>query len=160
MYYTVSNNFLSEILSQWKHEARNLAETIIKGYVNPNEASMNTLTWYNIAPWRKTIITNRPQTIDYPIPHQGFIANTLAYPIPLERLKDVIEFNNNLLIDFLNHEMTSRSDDPALNILNFNFIHEILTNQIKVDEAKKLYENEFLAYKSGKLSSYTTKLNF
>lgn len=159
-YYTVNPAYLYAILADWQTTAREIAQRLIEKYVNPNEATMTNLIWYNNGIWQKTLVTNKPITINYPFEHVGYITNVIKYDFTLDDIPKIITYNPHIIFDFTKQEIYSRSDNEALNILNLNLMHEVIKNEKTTYEAKALYQKFFAEFKKGKENIYTKELIF
>ena len=52
----VPNLGVTNIITGWPDDAKEIAQNIIRKYGEPDEATPSMLVWYNNGPWKRTIV--------------------------------------------------------------------------------------------------------
>lgn len=148
------------MLEGWPDVPRKAARTTIERYGPPNEGTPFRLIWYRNGPWKRTEVTRDEIVHNFPTPHTDFITNWIDYRVPPERFADLARFDGSCLLDRTAGEVGARCDTEAANTLTLNLVHEIVTGQRSVDEARGLFAEALSAYTLGRPSPYAERLLF
>lgn len=152
--------FVASILDKWPNPQREVAEKMIETYGLPNEAMYSKLTWYYNGPWKRTEVQLDEIPHKFPAPHTDYVSQFINYRIPAERASEITAFDGSVLIDRTRGEVGARCDMEAMNILSLNLMHEIITNQRTVAEAREKYAEQAAAHMVDREAPYTERLLF
>jgi hypothetical protein len=129
-------------------------------YGPPNEATPTKLFWYNNGPWKRTIVTSDILIHNFPAPHSDYITQWIDYKVPVEMYDAIARYDGSCLVDRTAGEAGARCDSEAANTITLNLMHEIITGQSSVEEARKAYADSMMAYTMGRPAPYAEQLQF
>ncbi|MFD1849787.1 hypothetical protein [Oceanobacillus bengalensis] len=153
--------FVQEILRSWSGQPLQTAKEMIQKYGYPHEATMNSLTWYNNGPWKRTILHRETVPHNFPHPHQDFLEQTIDYKVPIHLYDDLAAFDGSAYLDRTKGEVSAMCDKEAMNILSLNVLNDIVTGKRDVEGAKMfLAQTAYMYLKQNTPSAYTERLLF
>jgi hypothetical protein len=157
----MNQNVIEQILSHWEGLPRETAQQMIKKYGLPYEATINRLIWYQNGPWKQTEITRYSVPHNFPTPHQDFLEQTVNYRVPVELADEITWFDGSVYIDRTVGEISARCHKEAMNMLSLNLVHDIITGQRTVAEARLFYAETAEKFaKHQQTSPYTEQILF
>ncbi|HVM38371.1 MAG TPA: hypothetical protein VM265_08295 [Sphingomicrobium sp.] len=133
---------------------------MLRQYGPPNEGTAYRLIWYYNGPWKRTEVTRDEIAHNFPAPHTDYITNWIDYPVPVELATELTRYDGSCLIDRTAGEAGARCDSEAANFITLNFMHEIVSGQKNVDEAREAYAEQMSAYLLGRPAPYAERLLF
>lgn len=151
---------VKNIIVGWPVVTREMAEKIIDKYGEPDEATPSLLIWYHNAPWKRTIIYRDALNHNFPLPHYDGIEQFVNYEVPMEKACEIAAFNGSLIIYPTRGEMSSCSDDEAVNVLALNLAHDIMQDKKTFEQARHYYAKYIIEYLQHRLPTYMEKLLF
>jgi hypothetical protein len=149
-----------KIIDDWPTMAKKSAEQTIDQYGNPNEATQSRLIWYNNGPWKRTIVYRDEVPHDFPQPHTDVIENFIDYQVPNEKFNDLARFDGSVIVERTKGEVSARCDMEAANILALNLMHDIVTDRLTVEQARRQYGESMAAFMVNRPAPYTERLQF
>lgn len=149
-----------QIAAGWPEAPKLGAEKLLQHYGAPNEATPTKLFWYRAGPWSRIKLTADELVHNFPTPHTDFLSQYVFYPIPLDRIADLVAFDGSVLIDRTRGEIGARCDDESMNTLTLNLAVEIIEGKRSVDDARKLYAETASAFMMGRDAPYAERLLF
>lgn len=158
--YRLSEEEVAELTRDWPEAPSNLVEQMLRQYGPPNEGTPARLIWYNNGPWKRTELTRDEIAHNFPAPHTDYITNWIDYPIPIELASDLTRYDGSCLIDRTAGEAGARCDSEAANFITLNFMHEIISGQKTVEQAREAYAEQMSAYLVGRPAPYAEQLLF
>ncbi|MGH7639012.1 MAG: hypothetical protein ACREOK_15285 [Gemmatimonadaceae bacterium] len=158
--HSVEPGVTESIIAAWPEGPKMAAQALVARYGAPNEATPTKLFWYNNGPWKRTELTSDMLVHNFPTPHVDFLTQWIDYRVPLERLSDIARYDGSCLVDRTAGEAGARCDSEAANIVTLNFMHEIVTGQKAVDEAREAYAESLTAYTMGRPAPHSERLLF
>lgn len=63
----------NEVLQEWPKDQRNVAQTIVDKYGEPDELTPSVLIWKNNGPWQATVVTKNATKHTFPMPHTDLV---------------------------------------------------------------------------------------
>jgi hypothetical protein len=157
----MNQNVIDQILTHWEGLPQETARQMIKKYGLPYEGTINRLIWHQNGPWKKTEITRYTNPHNFPTPHQDFLEQTVDYRIPVELADEITWFDGSVYIDRTVGEISARCHKEAMNMLSLNLVHDIVTGQRTVADARMFYAKTAEQFaKQNKTSPYTEQLLF
>lgn len=148
------------LLEGWPNPPLHAAHQMIEQYGPPNEGTNFRLIWYYNGPWKRTEVTRDEIVHNFPTPHTDYVTNWLDYRVPPERFDEVGLFDGSCLVDRTAGEAGARCDSEAANMVTLNLMHEIVTGQRTVEEARHAFAEAISAYTLGRPSPYAERLLF
>lgn len=158
--YRLTEAQVEELTSDWPQAPRFAIEQMMKEYGPPNEGTPGRLIWYNNGPWKRSEITRDEIDHNFPAPHTDYVLNWIDYHVPVELADDITRYDGSCLIDRTAGEAGARCDSEAANFITLNFMHEIVTGQKTVEEAREAYAEQMSAFMLGRPAPYAEQLLF
>ncbi len=156
--YEVPEEELESVLLDWPAAPKKTVELIIEQYGLPNEATPTQLIWYHNGPWKRTVITKDEGQHNFPTPHTDYIAQTIDYFVPVERLTELGRFDGSVIVNRTSGEVTAACDAEPLNILALNLMHEVAADGLSAEGARTRYADEAAAWSMNRPAPLTEKL--
>lgn len=150
----------SQILGEWPKESREAAKLVIDAYGEPDETSESQLIWHGRGPWKRVIATKQFYRHDFPAPHIDCVESVLAYRVPPDKCSALAQFDGSVIVERTAGEVSARCHDEQANFLALNLMHDIVTDEKSVEEARAYYAKEFADYRRKKPTPYMQKLRF
>lgn len=150
----------SEIIESWPEESREAAQLVIDTYGEPHETTDSLLVWHKTGPWKRIIATKEYYEHTFPAPHYDSVETVLDYRVPTEYFTRLAGFDGSVIVERTVGEVSARCHDEQANTLALNLMHDIVTGQKDVDEARVYYATEFLDARRKKPTPYMDKLHF
>jgi len=97
---------------------------------------------------------------NFPAPHSDYITQWIDYKAPVEMFDAIGQYDGSCLVDRTAGEVGARCDSEAANIITLNFMHEIVTGKLTVEEARKVYADTVMGYSMGREAPYAERLQF
>jgi len=150
----------SKRIEQWPEEAREAAQLVIDRYGEPDEATPTQLVWHRRGEWKRIVATKAFHRHDFPAPHFDSVESVVDYRVPVERFTPLAEFDGSVIVERTVGEVSARCHDEEANRLALNLMHDIVTGEKNVDEARAYYAKEFADYRRKLPTPYMEKLRF
>lgn len=129
----------SQVIQNWKPEAKKAAQKVIETYGEPDEVTDRRLVWHDNAPWKRTEVINEEIEHNFPMPHHDMVYQTVDYDVPVEKASELLEMTGSLIIDRVKGELTARCDKEEANFLSINLAHQIVEGEITSEEGREKY---------------------
>jgi len=150
----------AEILATWPGESREAADAVIKQYGEPHESTESALTWHKVGRWKRVVAQKAFWEHRFPAPHMDSVETFVDYRIPGEQYTPLAQFDGSVMAERTTGEASARCHDEQANSLALNLMHDIVTGQKTVAEARDYYGVEFLNARRKQPTPYMDKLNF
>jgi len=150
----------SEIIKAWPEEAREAAQLVIDQYGEPQEATPTVLTWFDAGPWKPVLASKVFYEHQFPAPHYDSVESVIDYRVPAEKATELTQFDGSVIIERTAGEASARCHDEQANFLALNLMHDVVTGQKSVAEARQYYATEFLDARRKQTTPYMEELRF
>jgi hypothetical protein len=150
----------SEILKGWPEEAREPAQLVIDKYGEPHEATESLLIWHKVGPWKRIVASKAVFRHNWPRPHWDAVESVIDYTVPVEYITPIVEFDGSVIVKRTAGEASAQCHDEEANTLALNLMHDIVTGQKSMQEARDYYAKEVLDYRRKKPTPYMNELRF
>ncbi len=151
---------VTNIISGWPDDAREMAENIIHKYGEPNESTPSMLIWYNNGPWKRTIVYRDTVPHNFPFPHTDGVEQIIDHEVPMEKGCELAAFDGSVALHCTRGELSACCHDEESNILAINLAHDIIRDKKTFEKARKSYVQAMIAYRQHKPTPYMEKLQF
>ncbi len=158
--YTVDPAAVEALIADWPDAPKRGVRQMLAQYGPPNEATPTKLFWYRNGPWKRTIVTRDVVTHNFPAPHSDFLTQVIDYRVPPERFDEIARFDGSCLVDRTAGEAAARCDSEAANTITLNLMHDIVTDRTSVEEARKTFAEQMVAYTLGRSAPYAEGVQF
>jgi hypothetical protein len=149
----------AEILATWPGESREAADAVVKQYGEPHESTESALTWHKVGRWKRVVAQKAFWEHRFPAPHMDSVETFVDYRIPAEQYTLLAQFDGSVMAERTTGEASARCHDEQANSLALNLMHDIVTGQKTVAEARDYYGVEFLNARRKQPTPYMDKLN-
>jgi hypothetical protein len=150
----------SETIENWPEEPREAAQLVIDKYGEPDEACPTVLTWHHAGPWKRMLASKTYFDHRFPVPHTDSVESVIAYRVPPEYFTPLAEFDGSVIVERTAGEVSARCHDEEANNLALNLMHDIVTGEKGVEEARAYYAKEFAGYRRKEPTPYMEELRF
>jgi len=150
----------SEIIKSWPEESREAAQLVIDTYGEPQETTPTLLTWLDVGPWKRVLAANVFYDHQFPAPHYDSVESVIDYRVPPEKATELAQFDGSVIVERTAGEASARCHDEQANFLALNLMHDIVTGQKSVADARQYYATEFLDARRQQPTPYMDKLRF
>jgi hypothetical protein len=151
---------VEQLIAGWPAPQQNVARQMLAKYGPPNEATPTRLFWHRNGPWTRTELTSDAVTHHWPAPHTEFLTQYIDYRVPPEMAHLIAMFDGSILVDRTRSEVVARCNSEAANVLGMNMVHELVTGNRTVEEARHTSEQSTVAYNGGRAAPYAERLLF
>lgn len=148
------------VIKSWKEQPRAVAQTMMKKYGAPQEVTAQRLVWHNNGPWKRTVLINEEIDHDFPMPHKDMLRQVVNYSVPPEKFDELAMYDGSVIVDRTRGEISARCDKEPANFIALNLAHGVVTGKLGVEEARKMYADQIIAFATGKPAPMATKLVF
>lgn len=145
-------------VQEWPHESRQAAELVIDQFGEPDEVSRNELTWYGVGPWKRVVATRWFEHHNFPLPHVDCVECVIDYRVPAEKMADLAIFDGSIRVDRTAGELSVRCRSIASDTLKINLVHDIVTGNRSVEDARAYHIEEVLNATRGNPTPYRSTL--
>jgi hypothetical protein len=149
-----------QIIDEWPLPQKKVAQQMLTKYGPPNEATPTRLMWYQNRPWKRTEITSDVVEHHWPAVHTDFLTQTIDYRVPPQMFSAVAEFDGSIMVDRTKGEVSARCDSEAATVLGLSMVHEMVTGKRTVADARRISQENTVAYNLGRDVPYAERLLF
>jgi hypothetical protein len=150
----------SEVIENWPEESREAAQLVIDKYGEPHEATESLLIWHRVGPWKRVEALKVFHEHNFPAPHFDSVEYVIDFRVDPRSVSSLVEFDGSIVVGRTVGEVSARCHDEEANFLALNLMHEIVTGQKDVAEARGYYAKEFLDVRRGSPAPYMEGLRF
>ena len=150
----VAMETVDQIVSAWPDIPRDVAQTVIKAYGPPQEATPSRLIWFNNRPWKRTILYRDVVQHDFPMPHPDLLEQVIDYQVPPESFDELAQYDGSVIVERTKGEISARCDKEPMNFLAINLANDVATGARTVEEARQFYAETAMAFKNGQSDPY------
>jgi hypothetical protein len=127
------------VLADWPAKPREVAETTIAKYGQPDEVTASMLIWHQNGPWKRTVVHREEVAHDFPKPHTDIVEQFIDYQVPTDKVDDIVAYDGSVVVKRTEGELSARCDNEAMNFLALNLAVEIASGKKDVAEARAAY---------------------
>lgn len=144
---------VSNIIDKWMDEPKKAAETMIKKYGQPNEASATHLTWWGNGPWKWTKVENVEIPHKFPAPHHDLLQQAIDWKIEPKWFTAIAEYDGSVIVERTRGEVSARCDKEEANFLALNLTHDIVSGKRSAENARAFYAETIKQLMANKLDA-------
>lgn len=145
----------------WPEASRTAATEMVKKYGQPDETTSELLIWKsNIAPFKAIKVHKTVYSHKFPLLHQNALEHVVEYKVPTDKVDNVLQFNEAIIIDKNKGLMSSFADSEPMNVLSLNLADEVIQGQMSSESARVKLGKETLDFMNGNKTAYTSVLSF
>jgi hypothetical protein len=150
-----------QAIATWQAKPKEVAQTMIGKYGQPQEVTANRLIWHNNGPWKLTELVNEEIPHDFPVPHKDMLVQMINYRIDPGKADELLEYDGSLILERTKGEIGARCDKEEANFLAVNLAHDVVTGKRSVGDARAFYAASMAELmKTGKKNDYLQGLRF
>lgn len=145
----------------WPEASRTAATEMVKKYGQPDETTSEMLIWKsNIAPFKAIKVHKTVYSHKFPLLHQNALEHVVEYKVPTDKVDNILDFNEAIIVDKNKGLMSSFADSEPMNVLALNLADEVIQGKMSSDSARVKLGKETLDFMNGNKTAYTSVLNF
>jgi hypothetical protein len=84
----------------------------------------------------------------------------VSYNVPSDKFDELAAYDGSVIAERTRGELAARCDKEGANILALNLANDIITGKRSVEDARKTYGEQMVAFASGKPAPLVEKLTF
>jgi hypothetical protein len=157
---STANEQGSQVIARWPSESQEAARLVIDTYGEPHEVTASALTWHNVGQWKRVVATKAYYEHRFPAPHIDAVETFVDYRVPPGCYSALAEFDGSVIAERTAGEVSARCHDEQANFLALNLMHDIVTGEKSVQEARDYYATEFLNARRKEPTPYMEGLRF
>ena len=147
-------------IADWPTLRLHVALELLGRYGVPQEHTRRHLTWYDNAPWKRTILAREGAAHNFPRRHEDILEQTINYRVPEEKLAELAAYNGSILVDRTRGELTAHCDSEQANILTLNIADDIIRGDRTADQGMGYHAQVVRGIEIGEPETYPQKLKF
>jgi hypothetical protein len=135
-------------LRDWGNaEPKNFAESLMKKFGDPDEATNSSMIWYSKDGFKRIEVKDEYIMHCCPEPHYDFVYSTIDLHVPKKFVRVLADSSESILLDLLKNEVTARCATLSANAVTLNYVLDVVSERVKgsKDEyerrIKALYKN-------------------
>ena len=152
-----------EVLNDWPEKQTETAHEMMDKYGEPDEVVPSRIMWHHEddnSVWKHTIIHRDSVQHNFPMEHEDFLEQAIDLYIPPHHYDKVAKFDGSVMPERTRGEVAARCDKEAMNILAINLAHELAFTRMTVEEARRTYAENAMAYMNGEEPARTQSFHF
>lgn len=150
----------SDIIMVWPESAREAAQLVIDRYGEPDEVCESQLTWFDAGPWKRVNASRTFYEHNFPAPHVDSVQSFIDYRVPTMFYSAIAEFDGSLIVERTAGEVSARCHNLEANTLALNLMHDMITGQRTIDEAREYCRQAFVDARHNRPTPYMDQLRF
>lgn len=147
-------------VEDWPDTSKEVANTMMEKYGDPDEHTESMLIWKNTDPFTKTIVYKEEIQHDFPMPHKDVLEQIINYDVPVEYFDDLARYDGSVIVERTKGTMAARCDKEGANFLALNLAHDIIEGERSVEEAREHYADAIMKMMQGEKPEYLQGLVF
>lgn len=151
---------VKSIIEEWPEDPREVAETVIEKYGEPDEATPSRLIWFDNGPWKRSVLRREAVVHKFPREHNDLFEQTIDYGVDPEHYDDLGRFDGSVHVDRTGGELSAMCHGEPANFLAINLAHDVITGQRSVEEAREFYAEAIAKKDAGNPPPYTQEFQF
>lgn len=145
----------------WPEASVDAAKDMVAKYGEPDESTSEMLIWKsNIAPFKEIRVHKTVYTHKFPLLHQNALEHVVEYKVPTDKVDNVLQFNEAIIIDRNKGLMSSFADSEPMNILALNLANDVIEGRLGAEAARVKLGKETLNFMNGEKEALTSVLSF
>lgn len=148
------------VVEGWPEASREAAQLVIEKYGEPDEVTDTELKWLHRGKWKRIVASKAFYEHDFPAPHIDAVECVIDYRVPVDKFSALAEFDGSVIVERTAGEVSARCHDEEANFLALNLMHDIVTGEKSVEQARDYYAREFADARRKKPTPYMEGLRF
>lgn len=157
---TAATTGATQLIKDWPEESREAAQLVINAHGEPDELTESLLIWHRAGQWKRIVASREFYEHRFPAPHIDAVESFIDYRVPVDKFTAIAEFDGSVVAERTVGEISARCHDEQANFLAINLVHDIVSGERDVADAREYYKKEFLDYRRKKPTPYMDGLRF
>lgn len=149
-----------QVINDWPETAKKAANAMLDEYGQPDGVTSSMLIWNNTGPFNKTIVYKEEVDHDFPMPHKDVLEQFVYYEVPAEKFDELAKYDGSVIVERTKGVMSARCDKEAANYLALNLAHDIVNDQLTVEQARQMYADVIMQMLQDEKHPYVQDLRF
>lgn len=151
---------VEELIKDWPDVSKKAAQEMKAKYGEPDGMTSSAVIWENNGPWKMTVVYKEPIDHDFPKPHQDVLHQEVLHSVPTEKFDELAEYDGSVVAARTFGTLAARCDKEAMNFLALNLAHQLINDEVTVEEARQAYADNVQKFMAGEKPEITQKLLF
>jgi hypothetical protein len=151
---------VENIINDWPLLSKEVAETMMKFYGDPNTATEAEITWFYNGPWKRTTVYKDGYPHNFPEPHTDMLEQVINYHVPIEKIGELAKLEGSLFVDRTKGEVIVHCDNEGANTISMNVMHDIVQGERTPEEARQKIKEQITKFLNNEPAPYAEKLLF
>lgn len=148
------------MVAGWSQASQEAVQFMTDKYGAPVEMTATMAVWNQTGPWKRTIVYSEAIQHDFPMPHPDVMEQFVDYRMPVQMFDEIAAYDGSVIVERTKGEMSARCDKEPANFLALNLANEIAMGRLSVDDARRMYGEQIMMAKAGRMTEYTSGLMF
>lgn len=145
----------------WPEASIKAAGDMVAKYGEPDESTSEMLIWKsNIAPFKEIRVHKTVYTHKFPLLHQNALEHVVEYKVPTDKVDNVLQYNEAIIIDKNKGLVSSFADSEPMNILALNLANDVIEGKLSAEAARVKFGKETLNFMNGNKTALTSVISF
>ena len=152
-----------EVIQDWPESQTETAHEMMDKYGEPDEAVPSRLMWHqedDDSPWKHTIVYRDSVQHNFPVEHPDYLEQAIELYIPPHHYHKVAMFDGSVMPERTKGMVKARCDKEPMNVLAINLAHELAFTGMSVEEARRAYAENAMAFMNGEEPDWTQDFQF
>jgi hypothetical protein len=149
-----------DIITGWPAKPKEVAQTVIGKYGQPDGVTPQQLIWYDKGMWKKIVVNRNEVPHSFPKPHTDLLEQVIEYRVPPDKFDELAQYDGSVIAERTKGTLAARCDKEEMNLLALNLAHDVATGKRTVAAARTMYADTAMAFMKGDKRPYTQKLQF
>lgn len=148
------------VLERWGKESTHVLTEMEKRYGPPQEQTPHMAVWYYNGPWKRSVVYRDPVSHRFPKPHYDILSQTVEYPVPIDKVQALAEFDGSLVVDRTKGELTAHCGNEEMNRALLNLAHDVVIGKRTPANAREGLAEIYRALRLNWPEEYASALHF
>jgi len=149
---------MQTMMSAWPQASKDAAKYMVGKYGAPASMTAEMAMWGKTGPWKRTVVYAKEYAHEFPMHHTDVMQQWIDFKAPPKSYSMLAAYDGSVVFERTSGEMSARCDSEAANFLALNLADEIVRGKRTVNDARRMYGEQIMAFKAGKAAPYTERL--
>jgi hypothetical protein len=154
------NKNADEVINDWPEVSREVAQTMIEKYGDPDGVTDIQLIWEEAGDWKRIVVVKEPIDHHFPMEHKDVVEQVIDYQVPVDKYDELAAYDGSVMAERTRGEISARCDKEGANYLAINLAHDIITGEKTVEEARQSYAENVKMMMEGEEPEYMQGFQF
>lgn len=150
-----------EAFSDWPDKQKETIRMMTEQYGEPDGVLDSRVVWSDPqGDWEEIIIYRNEVDHGFPMPHTDYLEQAVYLDVPADKMDELAAFDGSVIVFRTEGRIAARCDKQAANYLALNLAHDIINDEITVEEARTQYADSIKQMQAGTTPDIMKSLTF